>query len=411
MMDPDTRVMAAFNHEEPDRVPAYEGAIEIPEIAGSRPMNVEPGILFFSASILRYLTGPWTKPVRKLAFMAINRPRALATLLQPAISPVFGSLMATYRKLRVDMIGAIGGLPIVVSPRLFDHVRVRDSTILAPSGDVATMATSGHGAVDRRGFLRSIADYETYISFDADSLANTFMARKLVSWGKGKVALAFSVFGAAFFETLCELFGYETLFRLLVKEPAFIKRAVKDMSDYAVCVAKRLLESGVKIFYMTDDLGQKQRPLISPAMYRKYFKAGVARFCKAVHSGGGKVMMHSDGCVMDLVPDFIEAGVDALHPWESAAGMNMAEGKRRWGDKLALIGNVPIEVLSHGTPADVHAYVTRLIHDVAPGGGFIISSSHSVVPSCKFDNYRAYVLARLRAGKYPIASHLTSTSL
>jgi uroporphyrinogen decarboxylase len=137
-------------------------------------------------------------------------------------------------------------------------------------------------------------------------------------------------------------------------------------------------------------------------MYRKYFKAGVSRFCKAVHDGGGKVMMHSDGGVMDLVPDFIEAGVDALHPWEGAAGMDMAEGKRRWGDKLTLIGNVPIELLSHGTPADVASYVTRLIRDVAPGGGFVIASSHSVVPTCNYENYKAYVLARMRGGKYPL---------
>jgi hypothetical protein len=404
-MDPEERVMAAFNHEEPDRVPAYEGAIEISEIVGSRPVNVEPGILFFPGAFLKHMVAPWAKPLRKIAFMAIDRPRALATLLQPAITPVFGSIISVYRKLRVDMVGAIGGLPVVVSPRLFDHVRVRGSTVFSPAGDVATETPSGHGAVSRRGFLRSIADYEKYIEFDADNIANTFVARKLVAFGKGKAALAFSVFGAAFFENLCELFGYETLFRLLVKEPGFIKRVVKDMSDYAVAVATRLLDCGVQIFYMTDDLGQKQRPLISPAMYRKYFKTGVSRFCKAVHAGGGKVMMHSDGGVMDLVPDFIEAGVDALHPWEGAAGMDMAEGKRRWGDNLTLIGNVPIELLSHGTPADVDAYVVRLIHDVAPGGGFVISSSHSVVPTCKYENYKAYVLARVRYGRYPVAAN------
>ncbi len=402
-MDPDERIMVALDHGEPDRVPAYEGAIEIPEIVGSRPINIEPGILFYPTALLRYIAAPWAKPLRKIAFMAIDRPRALATLLQPAIAPLFNSISSVYRRLRVDMMGAAGGLPVVLSPRLFEDIRVQGSTIFSPAGDVATKAPVGHGAVSRRGFLRSVADYEKYVAFDADNITNTFIARKLVAFGKGRIALAFSVFGAAFFEHLCELFGYETLFRLLVREHVFIKRAVKEMSDYAVAVVTRLLDCGVKIFYMTDDLGQKQRPLISPAMYRKYFKAGVARFCKAVHAGGGKVMMHSDGCVIDIVPDLIEAGVDALHPWEGAAGMDMAEGKRRWGDKLALIGNVPIELLSHGTPIEVDAYVKQLIRDVAPGGGFIISSSHSVVPTCKYENYRSYVLARLRNGKYPVA--------
>ncbi|MBN2152492.1 MAG: hypothetical protein JW839_13655 [Candidatus Lokiarchaeota archaeon] len=405
-MDPDERIMAALDHVEPDRVPAYEGAIEIPEIVGSRPVNMEPGILFYPAGFLRYIAAPWARPLRKIAFMAIERPRALTMILQPAVAPVFGSISSVYRRLRVDMMGAIGGLPVVLSPRLFEDVRVRGTTIFSPAGDVATESPVGHGAVSRRGFLRSIADYEKYVAFDADNLANTFLARKLVEFGKGRIALAFTVFGSAYFENMCEMFGYDTLFRLLLKEPGFIKRVVKDMSDYAVAVAKRLLEQGVKIFYMTDDLGQKHRPLISPAMYRRYFKAGVSRFCRAVHDGGGKVMMHSDGCVMDLVPDFIEAGVDALHPWESAAGMDIIEGKRRWGDDLVLIGNVPIELLSHGTPAGVEAYVDRLVREVAPGGGFIIASSHSIVPTCQFQNYRAYVLARLRQGRYPVA-HLS----
>ncbi|MEX2730156.1 MAG: uroporphyrinogen decarboxylase family protein [Candidatus Sigynarchaeum springense] len=401
-MDPDARVLAALDHVEPDRVPAYEGAIEIPEIVGSRPVNVEPGILFYPAALLRYMAAPWARPLRKLAFAAIQRPRAIATLLQPVVAPVFGSISSVYRRLRVDLMGAAGGLPVVLSPRLFDDIRVLKHAILAPAGDVATGLPSGHGAVDRRGFLRSIADYDKYMAFDADSIANTCLARKLIEFGKGRIALAFTVFGAAYFEHLCEMFGYETLFRLLVKEPGFIKRAVKDMSDYAVAVATRLLDNGARIFYMTDDLGQKQRPLISPAMYRRYFKQGVSRFCKAVHAGGGKVMLHSDGCVLDLVPDFIEAGIDALHPWEGSAGMDIAEGKRRWGDKLTLVGNVPVELLSHGTPTGVDAHVTRLIRDVAPGGGFIISSSHSVIPTCKYENYRAYVLARVRDGRYPI---------
>ncbi len=172
-----------------------------------------------------------------------------------------------------------------------------------------------------------------------------------------------------------------------MKDPGFISKAVQDMSDYACAVAEHLARRGVKLFYMTDDLGQKNRPMISPRMYRKYFKQGVSRFCKTVHKHGGKVMMHSDGGVMELVPDFIEAGIDALHPWESAAGMDIFEAKKRWGNKLALVGNVPIELLSHGTTAEVREYVTRLITDVAPGGGYILSSSHSIVSSCKVENY------------------------
>nr|MDO8110483.1 uroporphyrinogen decarboxylase family protein [Candidatus Sigynarchaeota archaeon] len=406
---PDERIWLAFSHRDgqtPDRVPCYEGTIEIPELV-AKPARLEPGILFFGASLVKNLAAPWGKPLRSIFSKVLSHPAVAISLLEPFVAPIFNSISSVHRKLKIDMMGGAGGLPMVLNPRIFDEIRVRDNVVYSPMGDIAMASAGGTGAVSRNGFLRSPADYERYMSFDPDSRVNTFITKRLLDATRGKIAVCFTVFGSAFFENLCEMFGYDALFKLLVRDPGFIKKAVKDMSDYATAVASRLLDQGARIFYMTDDLGQKGRSLISPRMYRAFFKDGIARFCKVVHKGGGKVMMHSDGNVMDLVPDFIDAGIDALHPWESAAGMDIFEGKHRWGEKLVLIGNVPIELLSHGTPGAVEAHVKDLMETVAPGGGFVISSSHSVVPSVKYENYRAYMLARLRFGTYP---HLTSGS-
>jgi uroporphyrinogen decarboxylase len=135
-------------------------------------------------------------------------------------------------------------------------------------------------------------------------------------------------------------------------------------------------------------------------MYDQYFAEGVGKFCKTVHSYGGKVIMHSCGYTMNLVPKLIELGIDALHPWEPTAGMDIFEGKKKFGDKLCLIGNVNLETLTRGTQRDVVNEVKTLMQNCSPGGGYILSSAHSVVPSCKWDNYIAMLWAAKKFGRY-----------
>ncbi len=400
---PERRVAAAFNHEEADRVPIYEGVIETPELnRRTKPVHDDPGLLFFPAGIFRFLSAPFCRPLLKSLYTALAHPAPLAPVAK------IGLLQHArlYRQLGVDLIGFVGGLPMVFSPRIFTdfHVERRgdNSIIVGPGGNLVTSVPRGLGAVLRRGFLRDPADYDKYMHFDPDHPANYFMVEPALKAARGKIALVFTVMEAAYFENLCEMFGFEKLFYLLVKDPGFIRRAVKDMSDYAVAVVSRLGEMGVNLVYMTDDLGQKERPMISPRMYRQYFQPGVTRFCRVAHRHGVKVMMHSDGNVMEMVPQFLDAGIDALHPWEGDAGMDIVTGKRQWGKRLTIFGSVPINLLSHGTPRDVVHKVQDLLRECAPGGGYIISSSHSIVGSCRWQNYVAMLWASHKFGCYPI---------
>ncbi len=400
---PERRVAAAFNHEEADRVPIYEGAIEPPELNRTKkPVHADPGLLFFPVGIFRFLSASYSRPLLKGLYTVLARPSPLAPVAK------IGLLQYTrlYRQLGVDLVGFIGGLPMISSPRIFTDFHVvrqeNNHVIVGPGGNLVTSVPRDLGAVLRRGFLRSPADYDKYMQLDPDHPANYFMVERALQAARGKIALVFSVFGAAYFENLCEMFGFEKLFYLLVKDPGFIRRAVKDMSDYACAVVSHLGEMGVTQVYMTDDLGQKERPMVSPRMYRQYFQAGVGRFCRVAHRHGVKVMMHSDGNVMEMVPQFLEAGIDALHPWEGEAGMDIVAGKRQWGKRLTLFGSVPINLLSHGAPRDIVLKVKDLLRECAPGGGYIISSSHSIVGSCRWQNYCSMLWSIRKFGRYPI---------
>ncbi|MGV9202919.1 MAG: uroporphyrinogen decarboxylase family protein [Promethearchaeia archaeon] len=88
------------------------------------------------------------------------------------------------------------------------------------------------------------------------------------------------------------------------------------------------MPSKLKYIYVTNDLGYKGRTIIiSPKMFRELFKPGITRFCDVVHKYGVRVIMHSCGYIMELIPDFIEMGIDALYPIERAAGNDIVEIK------------------------------------------------------------------------------------
>ncbi|MBD3350708.1 MAG: hypothetical protein GF364_04390 [Candidatus Lokiarchaeota archaeon] len=397
-MKPFERVWTTLNHEEPDRVPIYEGSIEPHDLTQGQPaLYFQPGILHYSTDILSILTKRWSIPGRKIAFKVLNFPQ----IILPFIKPGFMMASKWHRNFGIDLMGFAGGFPMNLSEKVFKDYKVKDRTVFHRNGEVVTKISDNFGAVSRFGFLKSPEDYYRCMEFNPDHPANYILVRKGLEAAKGKIALYFTVYGAAYFETLCDMFGFKTLFRLLHRNKSFIKKVVKDLSDFAVAQVEHLAARGVKLFYMSSDLGGNTRLMLSPRMWRDFFQAGVTRFCRKVHSYGGKVIMHSCGNSLDLIDTLITCGIDALHPWQPYANMDIFQGKQKWGDKLTLIGNVSIELLSQeGKTHEVVEYVKKLMKEVKPGGGYILSSSHSLVPTVKWKNAVAMWWAAKKYGKY-----------
>ena len=117
---------------------------------------------------------------------------------------------------------------------------------------------------------------------------------------------------------------------------------VAEMADLYVTVAIRLLEilfaqeGRPDGLWVWDDLGFKQRPFMSPAMYREQIYPAHKRLFDFAHSCGLPVVLHCDGYVEALIPELIAAGIDCLQPLEVKAGMDLLRLKQRFGDRIAL---------------------------------------------------------------------------
>ena len=102
-----------------------------------------------------------------------------------------------------------------------------------------------------------------------------------------------------------------------------------------------------------------------------------------------------------LVDDLVGLGISGLHPNEKGA-MDIRLMKRDYGGRICLLGNVDLNTLGVGTPAQVETEVRELIRDVGPGGGYILTSGNSLAGYLKPENVLALSEAAHTYGRYPI---------
>jgi uroporphyrinogen decarboxylase len=168
--------------------------------------------------------------------------------------------------------------------------------------------------------------------------------------------------------------------------------------DWVEVVAERICTLGFDVIVTTDDIAFGQALFFSPQVFRELVYPRFERLARKITIPW---LFHSDGNVTELLDDFVALGIRAIQPVEPAA-MDIREVKRRYGDRLCLCGNVDMDLLARGTPAQVDETVRGLIRDVAPGGGYIVTSGNSLAHYVRPENAIAMSEAVHRYGIYPI---------
>ena len=111
--------------------------------------------------------------------------------------------------------------------------------------------------------------------------------------------------------------------------------------------------------------------------------------------------MHNDGQIWDVLDDLVDTGINGFHPVERAAGMDLTKVKRRYTGRLCPIGNVDNKnTMSTGTPAEVEAEVRECLAIGKQGGGYILSTDHSIHDGMPYQNVMAYLEAGRKYGAY-----------
>lgn len=180
------------------------------------------------------------------------------------------------------------------------------------------------------------------------------------------------------------------------------KRQASEKVERALATADRLAaHGGLDGFVLTCDYCFNTGPFLSPDMFSEVVTPYLSRLCRGYRDRGFVTIKHTDGNIMPILDQLLEAGPDALHSLDPQGGIDLAHMKRIAGNRVCLIGNVNCGLLTTGTDAEVAADVRRALREGMPGGGYIFSTSNCVFTGMALERYELILDIWRREGLYP----------
>ena len=205
------------------------------------------------------------------------------------------------------------------------------------------------------------------------------------------------IFGGNVFELGQLYWGYQKFFEYMLMEPDMIQcyferrtaALMRDLDKYLSAVGRY-----IHIIGFWDDLGTQNSLLLSPQLYSSTIKPLHAQMFDFVKKRYPhiKIFFHSCGAIYDLIPDFIEIGVDILNPVQiTANGMDPTRLKREFGKRLVFWGGGvdTQKVLNNGSIEDVRKMSKEMLEIFAPGGGYVFSQVHNIDAGVPAENVLA----------------------
>ncbi|NQU75394.1 MAG: hypothetical protein HQ546_03635 [Planctomycetes bacterium] len=197
------------------------------------------------------------------------------------------------------------------------------------------------------------------------------------------------------------LTGYENICMSLYDDPAFVAELAAMAVTFGVAAITQMAKAGIDGIIVSEDLGTSAGGMMSLGHFRAIFKPALAKLCSHGKGLGLPVMLHSCGRIYDYLDDLAELDIDAIHPLQRTAGMDLGKVKREYGGRFCIVGNIDSSrTLPMGTPEEVETEVRQAIAIAGPGGGYILASDHSLHDGIPVDNILRMFEAGRRLGQY-----------
>jgi len=195
------------------------------------------------------------------------------------------------------------------------------------------------------------------------------------------------------FEKFKYLMGMEGILAALAEDPAWVAEMCMSTAELAINGLEHLLANGLTFdaAMVTEDMGYKGKAFFSPRTYRQVIMPCQQRFCEFCHARDIKVLLHTCGHNMELVPLYVQAGFDCLNPLEVKAGMDMLQLKKDFGEVLTLWGGIDVRAIADPDASVLEKEIREKVPLARQGGGYIFSSDHSIPDNVSLAQYRRMV--------------------
>ncbi len=188
-----------------------------------------------------------------------------------------------------------------------------------------------------------------------------------------------------------EVLGIQNFMLKLYDDMGLIEHIMDIFTDYAKSITRGLSQRNIDCFWLDDDVCMNSGLMVKPEFIEKLWMPRTDEMLAPLREKKIPIYMHCCGNVKNLIPYALELGITALHPLQPNCNDIFALKKAHTGT-MAFFGNLDLAgVLTNGSPAEVEKETRQLIEILAPGGGYVVGSSHSITDSVPPDNYYAMI--------------------
>ncbi len=373
------RFLMALDHKEPDRVPIHDSP--------------------WWSAILRWRSEGLPADVNPAEYFDLGMVR-----FSPDLSPQFPVETVEETDEYIMQTTPYGGLRrnhknYSTTPEVVDYpVKTRDDW-----EGIKERLKPDRDRVDWEGewLWRSAADDR-----GSDSILQTGRADQRLGLSGLRRAIEqgrFTVYTVGFGYDLAQAYvRSEQLLMLIATDPDWVRDIYDASARLAIAMYEVMTEGGFEFdgVYLGCDLGYRNGLLFSPHHYDEQLRPTFRELVRYFKGQGLPTILHSCGCVKELIPRFIEDGLTCLQPLEVKAGMDLLQLKEDFGDRLALMGGIDVRAMADPDPRVIEREISTKLPIAKKGGGYIYHSDHSVPHSVSFENFtRALELAK-QYGEY-----------
>jgi len=400
-MTPRERIMAAFDHRESDRIPI--------DFSGHR----SSGIAAMAYAKLRKHLGLPSRPVR------VYDPVQQLAIVDPDVLDLFGvDTIELGRSFALEAVhwadwvlpdGTPCQMPAWALPERESNgwlIRSKSGNVLARMPYGALYFEQCYFPFIEEGGPRTISAGMNECMWCAvqsppGPLADGAEGLRRLAEGARKLRAStdraiVGLFGGNLFEMGQFLYRNDNFLMLLASNPTQAHDFLDWLTEIHLASLQRFLGAvgdSIDIILFGDDLGMQTGPIISRRMYRELFMPHHnTLWNRAKQLANVKVMLHSCGGIRELLPDLIDAGLDAVNPVQtSCQGMDPAALKAEFGREIVFWGGGcdTQSALAFETPDAVRKHVRERVRIMAPGGGFVFQQVHNIMANVPPENVEA----------------------
>lgn len=173
----------------------------------------------------------------------------------------------------------------------------------------------------------------------------------------------------------------------IAQDPDGLKRQAEANLKYVIAKCKEMVKAGMDGFALCGDYAFNNGPFLSPVMFAEFVTPYLKEEIAEMRAMGAYTIKHTDGDIMPIIDQLVDAAPHALHSLDPMAGVDIKVVKERYGNRVALCGNVHCAHLQTGTPAQIRESAEYCMKWGKPGGGYIFCTSNCVFRGMPLESY------------------------